>query len=144
MGISFPIKRTINKGTSYPKTQIHHTLLESIKVLCLVMGFLKRPDHLIVPHISLKLSLYNWWVVVTSVGLMWDFYDKGMGCRHSWPLLCFHASNIRTIVVLDKIVKASLSCLFLSLIIIAMYRFLHVKLIHGTKPHNLFFQFFLY
>ena len=57
-----------------------------------------------------------------------------MGCRHSRPLLCFHASNIRTTVV-DKIVKAILSLTQPHLIIVTsiFYRFLHAKLKHRTK-----------
>jgi hypothetical protein len=45
-----------------------------------------------------------------SCGVDMGFYEIGMGCRHSWPLLCFHASNIRTtgVPVVDKSVKAIL------------------------------------
>jgi hypothetical protein len=48
--------------------------------------------------------------VMTGVGMerkekgRW-IYDCVMGCRHSWPLICFHVSNIRTITLEDKLIK---------------------------------------
>lgn len=34
-----------------------------------------------------------------------EIYDCVMGCHHSQPLICLHASNIRTTPLVDKLVK---------------------------------------
>lgn len=61
-----------------------------------------------------------------------EIYNRVMGCRHPWTLLCFHASNIRTILASRQSRKATLS--LSHIIIVVAIVFMHIKLNPVLNP----------